>query len=325
MSNSLSGLLPGIITRSSSGEPGRDDALVLVRGRNTTGSTDPLVVVDGIQGFPGWQRINKEGIESITVLKDASAAIYGARAANGVILITTKRGTIDDKPTISYSFNQGISTPTRIPNMASSATFVGYINQLDVEKGTDPRYSQEEIEKFKNGSDPNYRNVDWYGNVLKKTTPQSHHNVNLRGGSENVQYSVSGSYSDENSIFKEGSLNFKSYSLFSNLDFKINEYLDVGIDVNSLHDNGNYPTASTSTTFAALRQLPFYPVNWKNGSPSAGIERGENPIVMSSALSGNNNEKSQRNIKGAIRGELFKWVSKPRQPQITIFCRQDWQ
>ncbi|WP_236977192.1 SusC/RagA family TonB-linked outer membrane protein [Membranihabitans maritimus] len=305
LSNSLSGLLPGIITRSSSGEPGRDNALVLVRGRNTTGSTGPLVVVDGIQGFPGWQRISREDIESITVLKDASAAIYGARAANGVILITTKRGKVEDKPLISYSFNQGISTPTRIPELASSATYAGYVNQLDVEKGTDPRYTQEEIEKFRNGTDPNYLNVDWYGEVLKSATPQSNHNLNLRGGSETVQYSVSGTYSHENSLFKEGSLDFKSYSLFSNLDFKINEYLDVGIDVNSIYQNGNYPTAGTSTTFAALRQLPLYPVYWANGLPSAGIERGENPIVMSSALSGNENEKNQNNIlKGSFNFQI---------------------
>ncbi|WP_236971129.1 SusC/RagA family TonB-linked outer membrane protein [Membranihabitans marinus] len=307
LSNSLSGLLPGIITRSSSGEPGRDNALVLVRGRNTTGSTSPLVVVDGIQGFSGWERINKEDIESITVLKDASAAIYGARAANGVILITTKRGSVD-KPTISYSFNQGISTPTRVPDMASSATFASYLNQLDVEKGTTPRYTEAELQKFRDGSDPNYRNVDWHGSVLKKTTPQSRHNLNLRGGSENIQYSVSGSFSNENSIFKEGSLNFKNYSLFSNLDFKINDYLSVGVDVNSIYDIGNYPTANTSTTFAALRQIPFYPVYWDNGLPSAGIERGENPIVMSSSLSGNLSDKTQRNIiKGSFDLKL-PWV-----------------
>ena len=101
LTNSLAGLLPGVVTQNFSGEPGRDNASILIRGRNTTGNNNPLVVVDGIQNASGWQYINSNDIESISVLKDASAAIYGAQAANGVILITTKRGTLG-KPTISY-------------------------------------------------------------------------------------------------------------------------------------------------------------------------------------------------------------------------------
>lgn len=128
--NAIAGLLPGVISKNTSGEPGRDDPTILVRGRNTTGNNNPLVVVDGIQDVAGWQRINPNDIESISVLKDASAAIYGARAANGVILITTKRGKLG-KPTISYSFNQGIASPTRLPKMAGSADYAGFVNQLD--------------------------------------------------------------------------------------------------------------------------------------------------------------------------------------------------
>ena len=109
--------MPGVITKMNSGEPGRDNTTIFIRGRNTTGDNSPLVVVDGIQGVYGWEQINSNNIESISVLKDASAAIYGSRAANGVILITTKRGSIG-KPVISYSFNQGVSQPTRLPKMS---------------------------------------------------------------------------------------------------------------------------------------------------------------------------------------------------------------
>src|SRR6185312_4382861 len=93
LTNSFTGLLPGVITQNVTGEPGRDNAMILIRGKNTTGNNNPLIVVDGIQDAEGWQYINPNDIESVSVLKDASAAIYGARAANGVILITTKRGT----------------------------------------------------------------------------------------------------------------------------------------------------------------------------------------------------------------------------------------
>src|SRR5690606_29045968 len=103
LSNSISGLLPGVVASNRSGEPGRDDASILIRGRSTTGDNTPLIVIDGIPGSAGWAQINPNDVESISVLKDASAAIYGAQAANGVILITTKRGTIGT-PTIDYTF-----------------------------------------------------------------------------------------------------------------------------------------------------------------------------------------------------------------------------
>ena len=168
VSNSIAGLLPGVIASNRSGEPGRDDASILIRGKSTTGDTSPLVVVDGIQAFEGWEKLNSNDIESISVLKDASAAIYGARAANGVILITTKRGTVG-KPTINYTFSQGITKPTRIPEMASSALFAEFVNDRLIMNGSSAKYTDEEIQKFKDGSDPvNYPNTDWYGEVLKK-------------------------------------------------------------------------------------------------------------------------------------------------------------
>ncbi|WP_372936702.1 SusC/RagA family TonB-linked outer membrane protein, partial [Mariniphaga sediminis] len=172
LSNAIAGLLPGVTTLQRSGEPGKDDATIYIRGRSTTGNTTPLVVVDGIQDYSGWQRIPANDIESISVLKDASAAIYGVRAANGVILITTKRG-ITSKPVINYSFNQGISTPTRVPQMGSSASCAKYWNDILIRQGQSPRYTEEEIKKFEDGSDPNYLNTDWNKEVIKKFTPQS--------------------------------------------------------------------------------------------------------------------------------------------------------
>lgn len=291
VANNLGGQVPGVITKLSSGEPGRDNPAILIRGRNTTGNNNPLVVVDGIQGVQGWERINPNDIESVSVLKDASAAIYGARAANGVILITTKRGSLG-KPTISYSFNQAITQPTRVPKMANSADFAGYVNQLDEEAGQVPRYTEEEIQKFRDGTDPNYINEDWYGTVLKKSSFQSQQNLSVRGGSENVKYSISGSYTNEGSIFKNGSLNFKTYSLRSNVDAKINKNLKVGFDLNGSLNDGNYPAFSTTATFAALKQVPFVPVFWPNGLPSGGIENGGNPGVMGTSLTGNDNLKT---------------------------------
>lgn len=298
ITNSIAGLLPGVVTKNTSGEPGRDNNVLLIRGKGTTGNTDPLVVVDGVQGASGWERINSNDIESISVLKDASAAIYGARAANGVILITTKRGMVG-KPSINYSYSQGISQPTRLPKMASAHDFAEYVNQLDVEAGNSPRYSDEALQKFADGSDPNYINEDWYRTSLRKNVLQSQQNLNIRGGSEAIRYSVSGSYSNENGIFKFSKLNYKTYTIRSNVDANINKWLKIGFDLNGALFNGNYPGGGSD--FGGLKQIPFVPVFWPNGLPSAGIENGNNPIIEASPASGNVNNRENRYLaKGSF-------------------------
>lgn len=294
LSNALAGQLPGVIAVNRTGEPGRDNSTILIRGRSTTGDNSPLVVVDGIQGVSGWERINPNDIESISVLKDASAAIYGAQAANGVILITTKRGAAG-KPTINYTFNQGLSQPTRVPKMASSAVFGEFVNELLAKDLQPPRWSQAELQKFADGSDPiNYPSVNWYKEILKPNTFQSMHNLALRGGSENIKYSVSGSYSNQDGIFKKGSTNFKTYALRTNLDAQVNKNIKVGFDMNAGIDDGNFPNSSTNNTFGRMLVVPWIPVYWGNGLPSAGIERGDNPAVMVTDATGNVNDLTQR-------------------------------
>jgi TonB-dependent starch-binding outer membrane protein SusC len=315
LTNTLSGILPGVISMQRSGEPGKDDATLLIRGLNTidnkNGNISPLVLVDNVE-TSGWERLNSNDIESVSVLKDASAAIFGVRAANGVILITTKRGT-SGKPIISYNFNQGLSTPTRIPQMASSYQFAEYLNDYLQQNGQAPRYTAAELQKFQDGSDPvNYPNVDWYHEVIRPVTPQSQQNINVRGGTENVKYSVSGSYGHQTSMFKGGSHDFKTYSLRSNVDLTINQYIKVGFDLNTGVDNGNYPPIVASTgTAAYLYQLtpgfPTMPVFWPNGLPSVGFVGG-NPRVTGSDATGNSNN---RNLRFQARGSFditIPWV-----------------
>src|SRR5688500_11775722 len=129
VSNSLAGRLPGLVTVTPSGEPGFDGSVIRIRGINTLGNNNPLIVVDGIPGR-SLERIDPSTIESITVLKDASAAIYGAQAANGVILVTTKRGK-SGKPTLTASFNQGYGRPTMLPDMADAATYAIMLNEIN--------------------------------------------------------------------------------------------------------------------------------------------------------------------------------------------------
>ena len=135
---SLAGRLPGVVVIQNSGEPGYDNASINIRGQNTLGNSSPLVVIDGVPDRAGGlARLNPQDIESISVLKDASAAIYGARAANGAILITTKRGTTG-RPSVSYDFNQGWAQPTVIPDMSNAMEYGRIINELQIYQSNVP-------------------------------------------------------------------------------------------------------------------------------------------------------------------------------------------
>ena len=174
LSNALAGRFSGVIINNRSGEPGYDGSSITVRGQATNGNNDVLVVVDGVPGqVGGLERLDPNDIESVSVLKDASAAIYGNRAANGVILVTTKKGKTG-KPSISYSGNQGFSSPTRLPKMADAATYATLMNEIaydnSEEGGINQVYSPEQIELFRNGTDPvQYPNTDWAKETLRGT------------------------------------------------------------------------------------------------------------------------------------------------------------
>lgn len=150
VSNALAGRLPGLIVQQPQGEPGADAASLLIRGRGTLGNSSPLIIIDGVEGRD-INAVNADDIESISVLKDASAAIYGARAANGVILVTTKRGTTG-APQINYSTFAGFLTPTWLPAQTDAATYAQMVREYETYDGVaeaNLRYSLEDIEKYK--------------------------------------------------------------------------------------------------------------------------------------------------------------------------------
>lgn len=145
LTNTLAGKTAGVIANTRSGEPGADDATILIRGKGTLGNTSPLIVVDGIADR-SFSRLNSEDVESISVLKDASAAIYGARAANGVILVTTKRGK-EGKVKLNYSGNVSFSQPTRVPKMLNAYQYATYVNEFDAAQGNSLTYPKPHLLK----------------------------------------------------------------------------------------------------------------------------------------------------------------------------------
>lgn len=287
VSNSFAGRLPGMVALNRTGEPGSDNSELLIRGVSTLGSSSPLIVIDGVPGRGGLNQIDPRDIESVSVLKDASAAIYGARAANGVILITTKRGQIG-KPSISYTFNQGLSTPTRIPEFADAATIAEFQNEQLIAQGQPAQFTAEEIQKFRDGSDPlNYPNTDWVDVTLKDVSTQSQHSLSFRGGTESVKYYVSGNFSNKDGIFRNGVSNSKILGGRSNIDANISDNFKVSVNLSFQEQNRVYPGVNTSDIIKAMyRNYPYLVDVYPNGLPGDGVERGDNPIMMATDATG---------------------------------------
>ncbi len=306
LSNSISGRVPGVIANNRSGEPGYDDSDISIRGLATTGNNDVLVVVDGVPGqIGGLSRLSPEDIESFTVLKDASAAIYGSRAANGVILITTKKGK-NAAPQISYKVDVGFASPTRLPDLADAPTYAQIRNEIayynNPSDGSNQIYSNDEINLFRNGSDPiNYPDTNWPEKGLQNTSIQTQQNLNVRGGGENARYFISLGKISQDGIYKNGANKYDQYSVRANLDVDITDRLEVGLSLNGRKEDRQFPTTGAGDIFRSLyRAYPTSPATFPNGFPSTGIEL-SNPLMQATDAGGiNSNPKYVFN--GILRG-----------------------
>ena len=239
VTNTLIGKLPGLIANNTNGQPGHDDAELLIRGRTTSGDASPLIVVDGVADRAGgFARIDPNDIESISILKDASGAIYGSRAANGVILITTKRGT-EGVTRVQYTSNYGMRRPTVLPKMVNSAEYAELLNEIRVGiENQAPMYSDAEIQKFRDGSDPiNYPNVNAMETMLKDWSFQTQQNVSLSGGNDKVNYFVSLGYQFSDDYFKDSNSNYDQYNLRSNIDIRPVKNLRFAVNLAARQEN----------------------------------------------------------------------------------------
>ncbi|WP_333624858.1 TonB-dependent receptor [Sphingobacterium siyangense] len=291
LSNSLAGRFSGVVINNRSGEPGYDGSSITVRGQATTGSNDVLVVVDGVPGqIGGLERLDPNDIESISVLKDASAAIYGNRAANGVILVTTKRGK-SGKPSITYSGNLGFSSPTRLPKMADAATYALLRNEIaygnSSSGGINQIYSDEQIQKFRDGSDPLlYPNTNWADVALKNTALQSQQNLSVAGGTEDIRYFMSLGSVYQDGIYKKGVTKYKQYNFRTNLEANITDRFKVGLSLSGRQEDRKFPIASAGDIFRSIyRAYPTVGAYYPNGLPTRGIE-GSNPALMVTDIGG---------------------------------------
>jgi TonB-linked SusC/RagA family outer membrane protein len=304
VSNAISGLIPGTTIIQQTGEPGQMSPRIMVRGRTTVNSdnsrmsnraeTAPLVVIDGVPGR-SMDEIDPNDIESLSVLKDASAAIYGAQAANGVILIQTKSGK-EGKPRLNYQFYEGVMTPTLLPEVTNAAEYATMLSEYQVAEGKARRYSDADIELFRNGKDPwEHPNTDWYGDLIKKWTTTTRHNVTLDGGARGMKYYVSFGYKTDDAFYKTSSTKYKQYNVRTKLEMPINSWLKTGVELAGFLNNRLYPYKSADAIVGQSTRL--VPTNWSfwpTGEPGPDIEYGDNPVETSTFSAGVNDQKTYR-------------------------------
>lgn len=236
VNNVLGGQLSGVTTVQYSGEPGSDAAQIFVRGKGTWGDANPLIQVDGVER--SMSDIDPNEIESITVLKDASAtAVFGVRGANGVVLITTKRGA-EGKAKLSFTTSFSALTPTKMVETASSLDYALFYNQMRANDGQPAMFSDGIIQKFRDGSDPiRFPNTDWVDYVMKDVTLQTQHNMNISGGTDRVRYFISAGMYTQGGLFKEFDMDYNcgyQYNRFNyraNLDLKATKTTTVSFNV----------------------------------------------------------------------------------------------
>ncbi|KQB42849.1 TonB-linked outer membrane protein, SusC/RagA family [Flavobacterium daejeonense] len=291
VSQGIAGRIPGVVAISNGGEPGYDGATLRIRGVNTFGDSSPLIVVDGVPGR-SLERIDPNTIESVSVLKDASAAIYGAQAANGVILITTKRGKTG-KPMVQLSLNKGYSQPTRLPKMTNAAEYATLLNEVDKYANRPERYSADDLQKYQDGSDPwGHPNTDWYKETLKNLSAQNNANLSISGGTEDVKYFVSISSKSQDGFYKNSATKYEQYDFKSNLDLKVNKYASLYVNTTARMEDRNFSSRSAENIFRMImRSKPNQPAYWPNGLPGPDVEFGDNPVVITTDATGYNRDK----------------------------------
>lgn len=275
LTNAIAGKLPGIITRQASGEPGGDAAQVYIRGLSTFGSNGPLVLIDGVER--DMNVINAQEIESFTILKDASAtAIYGVRGANGVILINTKRGELG-KPTVTYRSEAATLKALRLPEYINGGQYASLMNEALLNANQSPRWSDEEIKKFNDGSDPYlYPNSNWTDAVLKRNTWQTINNLSVTGGTEIIKYYTNVGFTLQDGLYKQDATNkfntnanIKRYNFRSNVDLNLSKSLTMQLSLGGIIQNGNYPGFGVGDIFQSLKVVSpiAFPVTNPDGSP----------------------------------------------------------
>lgn len=335
VSQAISGKIAGVITSQTSGAPGSDDTQIYIRGRATfAGDAQPLVLVDGVERE--FSQIAPDDIETISVLKDASAtAVYGVRGANGVMLITTKRGK-EQKPEVSLTANWQIQSPTRTDTYLDSYQSVMLLEEALANDGLPSQYSASDIEMFRRsvageltGVDAMlYPNVDWYDEVLNSTAPAQRYNVSVRGGTKRMRYYASAELYDQQGLVKDlsndaygnsSSPSFRRYAFRANMDFFLIKDLTVSVNFGTRFEERGGPNSNESSGYSEI----FYEMNHTPGwlfPVSAQVQNGEKTETIYGGTS-----QYQNNIVGRLaEAGFYRATNTINETNFIADYKMDW-
>lgn len=263
LSNALAGQIAGIVSVQGSGEPGSGSSF-WIRGISSFGANNtPLILVDGIQR--SMDLVDPEDIESFSILKDASAtAVYGVRGANGIVLITTKKGKYSDKPTINVRYERGFLAPTRLPKLANASQWMDYYNDISYDANGSTPFPDHIKQKYLSGEDPDlYPNVDWMKTIYKDATTSNRLNLNVSGGGRIARYYVSGSYYNENGLFNpvvsksyNPSVSYNKFTFRSNLDVDITKSTELSLNLSNTYENKNRLGVNMDAMYVMVMTTP---------------------------------------------------------------------
>lgn len=312
----LAGRIAGVVQVQRSGEPGRDGANIWIRGISSWpsyGGSSPLILVDGVER--SLDNIDPQDVESFNVLKDAAAtAVYGMRGANGVIIITTKKGK-EGKTNVDVNMQRGVTSFTKIPDLADGPTFMELSNEARANHGESLIFSEAEIAKTRSGEDPFvYPNVDWFDAVFNNTAANNRVNVNVSGGNEKARFYLSTAYYDEEGFFKTDGLEqynsttkFTRYNFTSNIDVDISRTTLLNLGIQGYVSNANYPGQASEDVFGQvmLTSPVAYPIMYPGGYVPGSEVNGDfrNPYA----------DITQRGYRNQFRNQVFSNIRVTQQ------------
>lgn len=293
LQNMLTGKVSGLRVRQNSSEPGQFNSSIDIRGFGA-----PLVVIDGIPRT-NMARLDPEDIESVSVIKDASGAVYGSRAANGVLIITTKKGSKTGAANISYSGNMSWQNPSNYPDLVGAADWMTLFNETQkhtVDNGSIvPKYTAEEIEAYRNGTN---QSTNWKEAVLRNSAPETQHTISATGGNDDITYYSSIGYQDQGSFLKTDAINYKKYTMRSNISAKVSKNLLFDLNLAGLLDERqSSPYGSNDIVRAMWLHRPIDKVYYDEPAEKYGMmdwNTVTNPVaMMDKSLVGENSYKSK--------------------------------
>lgn len=277
LQNMVTGRLPGLRVSQRSSEPGSFDVGMDIRAMGS-----PLIVIDGVpRGMEDFQRLNPEDVDNISILKDATAAVYGVRAGNGVVLVTTKKGRVGENE-ISYSGTYTFQVPSGMPATTDAVEYMILRNELSMHRreGASRVFSDDDINEFLSGDK---QSTNWYDLVFKPYAPQTIHNLSATGGTEKIKYYFGLGYQSQQSFFNTDDLNYKRFNIRSNVSAKIANNLTAELNINLIQDVQNRPFVDSWWIIRGYwKQGPHIPPYANNDPTKLYHNRndGDNPLAF---------------------------------------------